>query len=390
MPAIYLDNAATSFPKPPAVAEAMLRYMQEIGASVNRGVYASAQEAGMTTLLLREKLCRLFHHSDPTHCVLTSGNTMGLNMILRGWLRPGDHCLVSAVEHNAVMRPLQALAAEGVAFDRLPCDGQGKMDPEDLRRMIRPNTRMVLIAHGSNVGGGVQNAAAVGAICRDYGIPFALDAAQTAGHWEIDFDQWGLSALSVPGHKGLMGPSGIGALLLSPDFARELRPIVTGGTGSASDLELQPMYMPDRFESGTPNLPGIYGLEAAVSFILRTGIAALQAHETALTARLLAQLREIPHIYLAGPWELTERVGVVSVDFREADNAEAAFLLEETYGILTRCGLHCAPSAHKTLGTFPQGTVRFSSGWFTTPEEIDAAAAAVAEIACVQGPRKKS
>lgn len=385
MPAIYLDNAATSFPKPPAVAEAMLRYMQEIGASVNRGVYASAQEAGMTTLLLREKLCRLFHHSDPTHCVLTSGNTMGLNMILRGWLRPGDHCLVSAVEHNAVMRPLQALAAEGVAFDRLPCDGRGKMDPEDLRRMIRPNTRMVLIAHGSNVGGGVQNAAAVGAICRDYGIPFALDAAQTAGHWEIDFDQWGLSALSVPGHKGLMGPSGIGALLLSPDFARELRPIVTGGTGSASDLELQPMYMPDRFESGTPNLPGIYGLEAAVSFILRTGIAALQAHETALTARLLAQLREIPHIYLAGPWELTERVGVVSVDFREADNAEAAFLLEETYGILTRCGLHCAPSAHKTLGTFPQGTVRFSSGWFTTPEEIDAAAAAVAEIACVQG-----
>lgn len=390
MPAIYLDNAATSFPKPPAVAEAMLRYMQEIGASVNRGVYASAQEAGMTTLLLREKLCRLFHHSDPTHCVLTSGNTMGLNMILRGWLRPGDHCLVSAVEHNAVMRPLQALAAEGVAFDRLPCDGRGKMDPEDLRRMIRPNTRMVLIAHGSNVGGGVQNAATVGAICRDYGIPFALDAAQTAGHWEIDFDQWGLSALSVPGHKGLLGPSGIGALLLSPDFARELRPIVTGGTGSTSDLELQPMYMPDRFESGTPNLPGIYGLEAAVSFILRTGIAALQAHETALTARLLAQLREIPHIYLAGPWELTERVGVVSVDFREADNAEAAFLLEETYGILTRCGLHCAPSAHKTLGTFPQGTVRFSSGWFTTPEEIDAAAAAVAEIACVQGRRKKS
>lgn len=256
--------------------------------------------------------------------------------------------------------------------------------------MIRPNTRMVLIAHGSNVGGGVQNAAAVGAICRDYGIPFALDAAQTAGHWEIDFDQWGLSALSVPGHKGLMGPSGIGALLLSPDFARELRPIVTGGTGSASDLELQPMYMPDRFESGTPNLPGIYGLEAAVSFILRTGIAALQAHETALTARLLAQLREIPHIYLAGPWELTDRVGVVSVDFREADNAEAAFRLEDAYGILTRCGLHCAPSAHKTLGTFPQGTVRFSSGWFTTPEEIDAAAAAVAEIACVQGRRKKS
>lgn len=382
MSAIYLDNAATSFPKPPSVAEAMLRYMQEIGASVNRGVYASAQETGMTSLLLRENLCRLFHHNDPTHCVLTSGNTMGLNMILRGWLRPGDHCLVSAMEHNAVMRPLQALAADGVAFDRVPCDRQGRMDPEDLRRMIRPNTRLVLITHASNVGGGVQDAAAVGEICRARGIPFALDAAQTAGHWEIDFDRWGLSALSVPGHKGLMGPSGIGALLLSQDFARELRPIVTGGTGSASDLELQPMYMPDRFESGTPNLPGIYGLEAAVSFILHTGTAALQAHETALTTRLLAQLLEIPHICLAGPWELANRVGVVSVDFQKVDNAEAAFRLEDAYGILTRCGLHCAPAAHKTLGTFPQGTVRLSFGWFTTPEEIDAAAAAIAEIAC--------
>lgn len=385
MPAIYLDNAATSFPKPPAVAEAMLRYMQEIGASVNRGVYASAQEAGMTALLLREKLCRLFHHSDPTHCVLTSGNTMGLNMILRGWLRPGDHCLVSAMEHNAVMRPLQSLTSEGVSFDRIPCDGQGRMDPEDLRRMIRPNTRLVLIAHGSNVGGGVQDAAAVGEICRTYEIPFALDAAQTAGHWEIDFDRWGLSALSVPGHKGLMGPSGIGALLLSRDFALKLRPIVTGGTGSASDLEFQPAYMPDRFESGTPNLPGIYGLEAAVSFVLRTGTCVLRTHEAALTARLLEQLREVPHIRLAGPWELTDRVGVVSVDFRETDNAEAAFRLEETYGILTRCGLHCAPAAHRTLGTCPQGTVRLSPGWFNMPEEIDAAAAAIAEIAFGQG-----
>lgn len=390
MPSIYLDNAATSFPKPPAVAEAMLRYMQENGASVNRGVYASAQEAGMTALLLREELCRLFRHGDPAHCVLTSGNTMGLNMVLRGWLRPGDHCLVSAMEHNAVMRPLQALAENGVTFDRIPCDGQGRMDPEDLRRLIQPNTRLVLIAHGSNVGGGVQDAAAVGKICRAYGIPFVLDAAQTAGHWEIDFDGWGLSALSAPGHKGLMGPSGIGVLLLAPEFARGLTPIVTGGTGSASDLEVQPMYMPDRFESGTPNLPGIYGLEAAAAFILRTGVPVLQAHETDMTGRLLDRLREIPHIRIAGPRERYSRVGVVSVDFQEADNAEAAFRLEAAYGILTRCGLHCAPAAHRTLGTFPQGTVRLSPGWFTTAEEVDAAAAAIAEIAYGKGFRKNS
>ncbi|MDE7261031.1 MAG: aminotransferase class V-fold PLP-dependent enzyme [Oscillospiraceae bacterium] len=378
---IYLDNAATSFPKPPAVAQAMTRYLTEVGASVNRGVYASAQDAGMTVLLLRESLCRLFRHSDPTHCVLTSGNTMGLNMVLRGWLRPGDHCLVSAMEHNAVMRPLQDLAAAGVTFSRIPCDSIGRMDTDAIRGLIRANTRLLVMAHGSNVSGTVQDAGTVGRVCGEYGIPFVLDAAQTAGHWDIDFAGWGLAALSVPGHKGLMGPSGIGALLLSPEFAQGLTPIVTGGTGSASDLEVQPDYMPDRFESGTLNLPGIYGLKAAADFVLETGTEALRDHESALTARFLEQLREVPHIRLAGSWELEDRVGVISLDFLKRDNAAVSWLLEEEYGILTRCGLHCAPSAHRTLGTFPQGTVRFSPGWFTTPEEIDRAAAAVRELA---------
>ena len=381
MPAIYLDNAATSFPKPPAVAQAMVRYLTEVGASVNRGVYASAQDAGMTALLLREGLCRLFHHGEATRCVLTPGNTMGLNMVLRGWLRPGDHCLVSSMEHNAVMRPLQDLAAQGVAFDRIPCAGDGRLDPADIAPLIRPNTRLLVMAHGSNVSGTVQDAAAVGAVCRERGIPFVLDAAQTAGHWEIDFAGWGLAALSVPGHKGLMGPGGVGALLLSPEFARELTPIVTGGTGSASDSEVQPDYLPDRFESGTPNLPGIYGLQAAVDFVLETGVEALRAHEAALTRRFLDGLRDVPGIRLAGPWELENRAGVVSLDFLRADNAEISFRLEQEYGILTRCGLHCAPSAHKTLGTFPQGTVRFSHGWYTAAEEIDAAVEAVRALA---------
>jgi len=382
MTPIYLDNAATSFPKPPAVAEAMLRYTREIGATINRGVYASAQDVGLTALQLRESLCRLFRHSDPTHCVLTSGNTIGLNMILRGWLHPGDHCLVSSMEHNAVMRPLQVLAENGVQFDRVPCDGEGRLDPEDLRRMLRPNTRLVLISHASNVSGGVQDVPAIGMICREQGIPLALDAAQTAGHWNIDFDGWGLSALSVPGHKGLMGPSGMGAMLLSPDFARGLTPIISGGTGSASDLELQPTYMPDKFESGTPNLPGIYGLRAAVEYVLDTGVDTIHGHESELTVRFLERLREISNIRLIGPAGTENRVGVVSIDFLGIDNAAAAYRLEERYGVLTRCGLHCAPSAHKMLGTFPHGTVRFSLGWFTTDDEIAAAADAVAETAC--------
>ncbi len=381
MNTIYLDNGATSFPKPPAVAQAMLQYMTEVGASINRGVYGSAQAAGMTTLMLREGLCRLFHHSDPTHCVLTGGNTMGLNMVLRGWLRPGDHCLVSSVEHNAVMRPLHDLAEQGVTFDRIPCDRDGHLNPADIPALIRPNTRLLVMAHGSNVSGAVQDAMAVGAICHEHGIPFVLDAAQTAGHWPIDFEAMHLSALSVPGHKGLMGPSGIGALLLSADFAKKLTPILTGGTGSASDSEAQPDYMPDKFESGTPNLPGIYGFHAAVDFILDTGVEVLQERERQLTKYFLDKLRDVKDIRLAGPWDLENRVGVISVDFAQVDNAEAAYRLEQDYGILTRCGLHCAPSAHKTLGTFPQGTVRFSVGHYTTEAEIDTAVQAIAEIA---------
>ena len=378
MPGIYLDNAATSFPKPPAVARAMVRYLTEVGASLNRGVYASAQDAGMTTLLLREGLCRLFHHSDPTHCVLTAGNTMGLNMVLRGFLRPGDHCLVSAMEHNAVMRPLRSLA--GVSFDRIPCGGDGRLDPADIRPLIRPNTRLLVLAHGSNVSGTVQDAGAVGAVCREYGIPLLLDAAQTAGHWEIDFTGWGLSALAVPGHKGLMGPSGIGALLVSESFARGLTPLLAGGTGSASDLEVQPDYMPDRFESGTPNLPGIYGLQAAVDFVLETGVEALGRREAELTELFLEGLRDIPGVRLAGPWELAGRTGVVSLDFPALDNAEAAACLERRWGIQVRCGLHCAPAAHRTLGTFPGGTVRFSHGYFTTEQDIHTALRAVEEL----------
>lgn len=381
MNTIYLDNGATSFPKPPAVAQAMLQYMTEVGASINRGVYGSAQAAGMTTLMLREGLCRLFHHSDPTHCVLTGGNTMGLNMVLRGWLRPGDHCLVSSVEHNAVMRPLHDLAEQGVTFDRIPCDRDGHLNPADIPALIRPNTRLLVMAHGSNVSGAVQDAMAVGPICHEHGIPFVLDAAQTAGHWPIDFEAMHLSALSVPGHKGLMGPSGIGALLLSDDFAKKLTPILTGGTGSASDSEAQPDYMPDKFESGTPNLPGIYGFHAAVDFILDTGVEVLQERERQLTKYFLDKLRDVKDIRLAGPWDLENRVGVISVDFAQVDNAEAAYRLEQDYGILTRCGLHCAPSAHKTLGTFPQGTVRFSVGHYTTETEIDTAVQAIAEIA---------
>ena len=379
MQTIYLDNAATSFPKPAGVSARMKEYMDSVGATINRSVYGAAQDAGLVTLRLRERLARLFSFPEkPTHVILTPGATAGLNFILKGFLRPGDHCLVSSMEHNAVMRPLLQLS--GVEFDRIPCDSEGRLDPAAMLPLIRPNTRLCIMAHGSNVCGTVQDAAAVGTICAEHGIAFALDAAQTAGHIPIDFQALHLSALCVPGHKGLLGPSGIGALLLRDDFAHALTPLLAGGTGSASDSEYLPDYLPDRFESGTPNLPGIYGFEEALRFIEETGIDALRAHELELTARFLEGLRTIPNLRLCGTEELSRRVGVISVDFTQADNAEAAFRLESEFGILTRCGLHCAPSAHKTLGTFPQGTVRFSLGFSSTAADVDAALAALRAI----------
>lgn len=379
MDTIYLDNAATSFPKPDGVSTAMKTYIDRVGATINRSVYGSAQDAGLLTLQLRQRLKRLFHFQSPvTHVILTPGATWGLNMAVKGFLKPGDHCIVSSMEHNAVMRPL--LQLEGVEFDRIPCNREGLLNPEDIEPLIRPNTKLLVLAHGSNVCGSIQDAKAVGDICKKHGIAFLLDAAQTAGHYPVDFEAFGLSALCVPGHKGLLGPSGIGALLMTDGFAKALNPIVAGGTGSASDSEYLPEYLPDRFESGTPNLPGIYGWEAALAFVEKTGVEALRSHEMALCQRFLEGLETIDGVTLCGTKDVNRRVGVISVDFLHKDNAEAAFTLETDYGILTRCGLHCAPSAHKTLDTFPRGTVRFSLGFANTEADVDAAIAAIAAV----------
>lgn len=379
MKTIYLDNAATSFPKPEGVSSAMKTYMDQVGATINRSVYGSAQDAGLVTLQLRERLKKLFRFPEPvTHVILTPGATWGLNMAIKGFLKPGDHCIVSAMEHNAVMRPLLQLT--GVEYDRIPCNREGLLNPEDIETSIRPNTRLLVMAHGSNVCGSVQDAKAVGDLCAKHNIAFVLDAAQTAGHCPVDFEEFQLSALCVPGHKGLLGPSGIGALLMTDAFAKQLDPIVAGGTGSASDSEYLPDYLPDRFESGTPNLPGIYGWEAALRFVEKAGTETLRSHEMALCKRFLDGLESIEGVVLCGTKDVSRRVGVISVDFVGQDNGSAAFRLETEFGILTRCGLHCAPSAHKTLDTFPRGTVRFSLGFANTEADVDAALAAIAAV----------
>ena len=376
---IYLDNGATSYPKAPGVGEAMLDYVNNVGANVNRSTYATASTAAMILLDTREQLCRLFNFDDPTHVIFTPGMTAGLNMLLKGYLKAGDHVIVSSMEHNAMMRPLVQLERDGVEFSRIPADRDGIARAQDIIPLIRPNTKLVAVMHASNVCGSLLPVKEIGAICRERNIPFILDAAQTAGHYPIDFKELGLSALCAPGHKGLLGPQGIGVLLLDHEFAKSVEPLIAGGTGSASDSEELPPYMPDRFESGTMNIPGVYGLNAALAYILEKGVDSFRAHEEVLTKRFLDGLKDIP-VRLAGTWDMDKRVGVIAVDFTGHDNAEAAFALEQA-GILTRCGLHCAPSAHKTLGTFPQGVVRFSLGYASTEADVDGALEAIRAIA---------
>ena len=375
---IYLDNGATSFPKAPGVGEAMLDYVNNIGANVNRSSYEASSEAEMVLIECRERLCTVFGTEDITHAVFTPGMTAGLNMLLKGFLSPGDHVIVSSLEHNAMMRPIRQLEAQGVEFSRIPADSRGITDPKDILPLIRPNTRLVAIMHASNVCGTLLPVKEISDICRERGLPVILDAAQTAGHYPVNMKELGLSALCVPGHKGLLGPQGIGALMLDEEFAKRVEPLISGGTGSASDSELLPPYMPDRFESGTLNIPGIFGLNAALRFILEKGVQAFRAHEEKLTKRFTDGLEGLP-LRLAGTKDISRRVGVISIDFTGRDNAEVAYELDKR-GIMTRCGLHCAPSAHKTLGTFPQGTVRFSIGYANAECDVDAAISAIKEI----------
>ena len=375
---VYLDNGATSFPKAPGVGEAMLDYVNNIGANVNRSTYEASSEAEMVLIECRERLCTLFGTEDITHAVFTPGMTAGLNMLLKGFLSPGDHVIVSSLEHNAMMRPIRQLEAQGVEFSRIPADSRGITDPKDILPLIRPNTRLVAIMHASNVCGTLLPVKEISDICRERGLPVILDAAQTAGHYPVNMKELGLSALCVPGHKGLLGPQGIGALMLDKEFAKRVEPLISGGTGSASDSELLPPYMPDRFESGTLNIPGIFGLNAALRFILEKGVDTLRAHEEGLTRRFIDGLEGLP-LRLAGTKDIGRRVGVISIDFTGRDNAEVAYELDKR-GIMTRCGLHCAPSAHKTLGTFPQGTVRFSIGYANAECDVDAAISAIKEI----------
>jgi len=377
---IYLDNASTSFPKAPTVATAMSDYITNWGININRGSYALAYDVEDTIYTTRQRLNTLFNGHDPSHVVFTQNVTMSLNMVIKGLLKAGDHVLVSSMEHNAVMRPLTQLLDKGITFDIIPCDKTGSIQLESMDSLIRPNTVAMIINHASNVCGTIQPLESIGSICKTHNLQFIVDAAQTAGVIPIDVKACHIDALCFTGHKGLLGPQGIGGIILTKEMAQNLTPLIAGGTGSFSHLETMPTHMPDAFEAGTLNLPGIIGLNEGLAYIESQGMENIHKHELALTQSFLEGLQSIDGINIVGKKNIEDRPAVVSITIDGMDPASIAYELESNYHIMTRVGLHCAPRAHQTLGTYPEGTVRFSFGYANTHEDVESALSALHRI----------
>jgi cysteine desulfurase family protein len=376
---IYLDNAATTYPKPETVYRALEHAMREIGASPGRGGYRRAMEANRLMFEARETAAAFFGLADSSRVIFTQSATEALNLAVTGLLRPGDHAITSSMEHNSLVRPLHRAERQGVALTRIPASPQGLIDPAAVAAAITPATRLIAVAHCSNVTGTIQPLQEIAAVARAAGVPLLVDAAQSAGSIPIDVAADGIDLLAAPGHKGLFGPQGTGLLCIAPRI--ELEPLLVGGTGGSSSGREQPREMPERFESGTHNLPGIIGLKAGLDFISSQGMAVIRNHEARLTLQLLEGLAALRGVSVHGPPAGTPRGPVVSFTVAGRDPAEIGYLLDHRYDIQVRAGLHCAPSAHETIGTYPAGTVRVSPGYFNSDEEICRFLAAMAEIA---------
>jgi cysteine desulfurase family protein len=376
---IYLNNAATSHPKPEAVYVEVCRELRNASANPSRSAHRTATDAGRTIFEARERLAQLFgiRHSD--RIVFTSNATGALNLATLGLLKPGDHCITTSMEHNALGRPLEFLGSLGVAVEKVPCTSRGVLHAKDISAAITNRTKLIAITHASNVIGTLTPLAEIAKIARRAGIPLLLDAAQTAGSYPLNVEALGLALLACPGHKGLLGPQGTGFLYVAPHL--QLRPILFGGTGSQSAEMQMPDFLPDRHEAGTLNTPGIAGLGAGAQFLLDQGIAIVRAHEMALCGRLLEGLSGIEGMELYGLLDPLDRTSVVSFNLTSVDPAEIGNCLNEEFDIAVRVGLHCAPDAHRTMDTFPRGVVRLSPGFFNSLDDVDMALEAVASIA---------
>lgn len=380
MDILYFDNAATTWPKPPEMLEAMIRYQKQVGGSPGRSAHRLSIEAARIVYDTREAMAELFAIDDPFRIAFTKNATEGLNIAIQGLLKPGDHCITSGMEHNSVMRPLRAMEARGVTLSVVPCTTDGTLNPADLEAAIRPETRLIALIHASNITGTLMPIAEVGAIARRHGIPLLVDAAQTAGALPIDVEAMNIDLLAFTGHKSLFGPQGTGGLYIRQGLDAKIAPLMMGGTGSRSEFEEQPDFMPDKYESGTQNAIGLAGLGAGIAFIHTEDVKAIRQKEMALTQAFLEGAGTLKGVRLYGPKDPEKRTAVVSFNIDGLVPSETAMRLDEDYGILCRPGLHCAPLAHRTVGTFPQGTVRFSFGYYNTLAQVQQAVRAIEEI----------
>nr|WP_300005662.1 aminotransferase class V-fold PLP-dependent enzyme [Tissierella sp.] len=376
---IYFDNAATTFPKPEEVYQKQMEVMREYGANPGRAGHKMALRTNREIFETRISLAKLFNIKNMMNVIFTQNATESLNMGIKGLLKSGDHVITTSMEHNSVLRPITHMQAIGVESTIVKADSKGHIDPKDIEEAIKPNTKLIVTTHISNLTGTIMPVEEIGQIAKKHGLIYMVDAAQSAGVYPIDVEAMNISILAAAGHKGLLGPQGTGVLYISPEL--DLDGLMQGGTGSASESLSQPDIRPDKYESGTPNGPGIIALGAGVEYITSRGIDEIRRHEEELTDYFLKAIKEIDGIIIYGPANIKEQAAVVALNLKDIDSSEISYILDEEYDIAVRSGLHCAPLAHKTIGTLDQGVVRFSFGIFNTKEEVDKAIEALKDIA---------
>lgn len=376
---MYFDQAASSWPKPPAVMDAMIQCMQEYAANPGRGSHQMAVKASRALFETRKNLAKLFGVRNPNDISFALNTTHALNQAIKGFVKPGDHVICTNVEHNSVRRPLEYLkASAGVELTYLQHDEQGNMRLSELRDALRSNTTLVVVNHSSNLLGTIMPIGEIGELCRSHGAKLLVDAAQSAGVLPIHVVDMNIDMLAFPGHKGLLGPQGTGGLYIHPDI--DLEPLLHGGTGSQSEAIHQPTVRPDRYEAGTQNTVGIAGLNEGVKFVLAEMVAKIHEKEWAHTQQLMEGLLGIEGVTILGPKLGQNKTGIVSFNIQDVDSSEVAFILDQSFQIAVRAGYHCTPLAHEIAGTLAKGAVRASIGYFTTDEEVRALIEAVREI----------
>ena len=370
MNTIYFDNAATSWPKPDGMIKAMIDFNSSIGANPGRSGHRMSIDSGRIIFNTRDLISRIIGVSDPLQIILTRNATEALNIVINGLLQPGDHVITTSMEHNSVIRPLRNLQKAGVELDIVKCSLSGELNPDVIEKNIKKNTKAIFITHASNVTGMIMPVAEIAAIAKKHNIILCVDAAQTAGAITINAEEIGIDILAFTGHKSLYGPQGTGGLYIRKGLESQIRPLMCGGTGSMSEFEEQPDFMPDKFEAGTPNTIGIAGLGAGIEHILSTGVENIRDKEVEFTKLFIEGLQSIKGVFFYGNPDAAKRMPVVSFNIENMSPSDVSFELDENFDIMSRPGLHCAPLAHRTTGTYPQGTVRFSFGFYNTQEQI--------------------